>query len=62
MPLLKKYLLGLLLTLVGGLALTHGIVTTNGWETTLGVVLLTVGVLLMAYRLIVRRNTPTPAP
>jgi hypothetical protein len=58
MTLLKKNLLGLLLTLVGGLALAHGAVMGEAWETTLGLILLAVGVVLLALK-VVRRNTPT---
>jgi uncharacterized membrane protein HdeD (DUF308 family) len=57
MTLLKKNVVGLLLTLFGGLALAHGIATTAGWETLLGVILLVIGVALLALK-IVRRNTP----
>jgi hypothetical protein len=58
MTLLKKNLLGLLLTLVGGLALAHGAVMSEGWETILGLILLAVGVVLLALK-VVRRNAPT---
>jgi uncharacterized membrane protein HdeD (DUF308 family) len=58
MTLLKKNLLGLLLTLVGGLALAHGSVTGEQWETVLGLVALAAGVVLLALK-VVRRNTPT---
>jgi uncharacterized membrane protein HdeD (DUF308 family) len=58
MTLLKKNLLGLVLTLVGGLALAHGAVTSQAWETILGLIVLGLGVLLLALK-IVRRNTPT---
>jgi uncharacterized membrane protein HdeD (DUF308 family) len=58
MTLLKKNVVGILLTLVGGLALAHGIATVQGWETVLGVILLAIGVTLLALK-IVRRNTPT---
>ena len=58
MTLLKKNLLGLLLTLVGGLALAHGAVTSQGWETTLGLIVLAAGAVLLALK-VVRRNTPT---
>jgi hypothetical protein len=57
MTLLKKNILGLLLTLVGGIALAHGAVTGQGWETLLGIVVLAIGVVLLALK-IVRRNTP----
>jgi hypothetical protein len=61
MTLLKKHLLGLLLTVLGGLLLVHGIVTIQGWETTLGFIVLALGVVLLALK-VVRRNTPTPQP
>lgn len=56
--LLKKNLLGLLLTLVGGLALAHGAVMGQGGETIVGLIVLAVGVVLLALK-VVRRNTPT---
>ena len=55
---LKKHILGLLLTLVGGLALAHGMATVQGWETVVGLIALAAGVTLLALK-IVRRNTPT---
>jgi uncharacterized membrane protein HdeD (DUF308 family) len=57
MGLLKKNILGLVLTLVGGLALAHGMATVQGWETVVGVIALAAGVTLLAFK-IVRRNTP----
>jgi len=57
MTLLKKNVVGLVLTLLGGLALAHGIATVQGWETLIGLILLVVGVLLLVLK-IVRRNTP----
>jgi uncharacterized membrane protein HdeD (DUF308 family) len=56
MALLKKNILGLVLTLVGGLALAHGMATVQGWETVVGVIALAAGVALLAFK-IVRRNT-----
>jgi uncharacterized membrane protein HdeD (DUF308 family) len=61
MTLLKKNLLGLVLTLVGGLALAHGAVMSQAWETTLGLIVLAVGVALLALK-IVKRNAPTAEP
>jgi uncharacterized membrane protein HdeD (DUF308 family) len=59
MALLKKNVVGLVLILLGGLALAHGMATVQGWETVLGLVALVVGVVLLALK-IARRNTPTP--
>jgi hypothetical protein len=58
MTLLKKNILGLLLTLIGGLALAHGAATGQDWETFLGLIVLAIGLVLLALK-IIRRNTPT---
>jgi uncharacterized membrane protein HdeD (DUF308 family) len=59
MTLLKKNVVGLVLTLLGGLALAHGMATVQGWETVVGLIALAAGVTLLALK-IVRRNAPKP--
>jgi hypothetical protein len=58
MTLLKKNILGLLLTLVGGLGLAHGAAMGQQWEMMLGLVVLVIGLVLLALK-VLRRNTPT---
>jgi hypothetical protein len=58
MLLLKKNILGLLLTLIGGLGLAHGAATGQQWEMMLGLVVLVIGLVLLALK-VLRRNTPT---
>jgi hypothetical protein len=57
MTLLTKKAAGFGLTLVGGLALVHGIVASQVWESLVGLAALAIGVWLLAAK-VVRRNTP----
>jgi hypothetical protein len=57
MALLSKKILGVGLTLLGGLTLAHGASAGRAWETLLGLLALAVGVALLAAK-IVRRNAP----
>jgi hypothetical protein len=58
MTLLSKKVVGLGLTLLGGLAVAHGASADRAWEALLGLLVLGIGVALLAAK-VVRRNTPT---
>jgi hypothetical protein len=58
MTLLSKKVVGLGLTLLGGLTVAHGASADRAWETALGLLALAIGVALLAAK-IVRRNTRT---
>jgi hypothetical protein len=58
MTLLSKKVVGLGLTLLGGLTIAHGASADRAWETLVGLLVLAIGVALLAAK-IVRRNTPT---
>lgn len=59
MTLLMKKVGGLGLALLGGLTAAHGGSTGQAWETAVGLVLITIGALLLFMK-VVRRNHPYP--
>jgi hypothetical protein len=56
---LMKKVGGLGLVLLGGLTAAHGGSTGRAWETSVGLFLIFVGILLL-FRKIARRNYPSP--